>query len=53
MRKTVPKPTVVAAKRSAKRAGPSGFNKAPQRNALTTYDKHTSAAAAARRYGFE
>src|SRR4030095_2273663 len=53
IKKTVPKPTVVAAKRSAKRDDTNGRSNAPQRKALTAYDRLTIEAAAKRRYGLE
>src|SRR6476646_4495557 len=53
IRKTVPKPTVVAANRSLKRDGTNGRSNAPHLKALTTYDKLTIEAAANRRYGLE
>ena len=53
IKKTVPKPTVVAAKRSPKRDDTNGRSNAPHLKALTTYDKLTMEAAANRRYGLE
>jgi hypothetical protein len=53
IRNTVPKPTVVAANRSANRDGTKGRNRAPHRNARTAYERQTIVVAAASRYGLE
>src|SRR6476660_3465702 len=53
IRNTVPKPTVVAANRSANRDGTKGRNRAPHRNARTAYERQTIVVAAASKYGLE